>query len=121
MLISQPYRSTVKRLHMKNINITKSQAITVIKNILNEGSCIPMASLGYGGDGFGFVWPNADNNYEEIVAWLNGMGAFRIVPSSEISDEFSDVSLGQYDLCVEFTSGDYSEQYLLWDINYYKD
>lgn len=106
---------------MKTTKITKAQAITVIKNILNEGSCIPMASLGNGGAGFGFVWPNADNNYEEIVSWLNGMGAFRIVPSSEISDEFSDVSIGQYDLCVEFANNDreYSEQYLLWDINYY--
>ena len=108
---------------MNTTKITKTQAITVIKNILNEGSCIPMASLGRGGAGFGYVWPNADNNNEEIVAWLNGMGAFRIVPSSEISDEFSNVSLGQYALCVEFTNNDrgYSEQYLLWDIDYYKD
>ena len=106
---------------MKSTKITKAQAITVVKNILTEGSCIPMASLGNGGAGFGFVWPNADNNYNEIVSWLNGMEAFRIVPFSEISDEFSDVSIGQYDLCVEFTNNDrgYSEQYLLWDINHY--
>lgn len=106
---------------MKSTKITKAQAITIIKNILTEGSCIPMASLGNGGAGFGYVWPNADNNYSEVVSWLNGMGAFRIVPSSEISDEFSDVSVSQYDLCVEFTNNDrrYSEQYLLWDVNYY--
>lgn len=106
---------------MNTTKITKTQAITVIKNILDEGSCIPMASLGQGGAGFGYVWPNTDNNNEKIVAWLNGMGAFRIVPSSEISDEFSNVSIGQYALCVEFTNNDrgYTEQYLLWDINYY--
>ena len=106
---------------MKSTKITKAQAITVIKNILNEGSCIPMASLGNGGAGFGYVFPNADNNYEEFIAWLNGMDGFHIVPSSEISDEFSDVSIDQYDLCVEFTNNGrgYSEQYLLWDINYY--
>ena len=106
---------------MKSTKITKAQAITVIKNILTEGSCIPMASLGNGGTGFGFVWPNADNNYNEVVSWLNGMETFRIVPSYEVSREFYDVSISQYDLCVEFINNDrgYSEQYLLWDIDYY--
>ena len=108
---------------MKTTKITKAQAITIIKNILIEGCSIPMASLGNGGAGFSYVRPNADDNYDEVVSWLNGMGAFRIVPSSEISDEFSDMDLDEYDVCVEFTNndGDYSEQYLLWDIDYYKD
>ena len=108
---------------MKTTKITKAQAITVIKNILIEGCSIPMASLGNGGAGFGYVQPNADDNYEEVVSWLKGMGDFRIVTTSEISDEFSDMNLDEYDVCVEFTNsnGDYSEQYLLWDIDYYKD
>ena len=107
---------------MKTTKITKAQAITIIKNILIEGCAIPQASLGNGGAGFSYVQPNADDNNEELVSWLNGMGAFRIVPSSEISDEFSDMDLDEYDVCVEFTNndGDYSEQYLLWDVNYYK-
>ena len=107
---------------MNTTKITKAQAITVIKNILNEGSCIPMATLGNGGAGFGYVDPDVvENNYEENVAWLNGMDGFRIVPSSEISDEFSDMNLDDYDVCVEFTNSDrgYSEQYLLWDISHY--
>ena len=108
---------------MNTTKITKAQAITVIKNILNDGSCFPMASLGNGGAGFDYVCPNADNNYEEIVEWLNGMDGFRIVPSSEISDEFSDMDLDEYDICVEFTNnyGDYSVQFLLWDISSFKD
>lgn len=34
------------------------------------------------------------------------------------------MNLDEYDVCVEFTNffdGDYSEQFLLWDIDYYKD
>ena len=108
---------------MKDIKISKDQAITVIKNILIEECSIPMASLGNGGAGFSYVRPNADDNNEELVSWLNGMGGFGIVPSSEISEEFSDMNLDDYDVCVEFTNSDigYSEQYLLWDIDHYKD
>ena len=108
---------------MKTTKITKHGAIEIIKNILNEGCAIPQASLGNGGAGFGYVQPDKGyNDYEELVSWLNGMGAFRIVPPSEISDEFSDMNLDEYDVCVEFTNndGEYSEQYLLWDVDYYK-
>ena len=108
---------------MKSTKITKAQAITVIKNILNVGSCIPMASLGNGGAGFGYVDPDVvENSYDEPVSWLRGM-SFSIVPTSEISEEFSDMNLDDYDVCVEFTNSDrgYSEQYLLWDIDHYKD
>ena len=108
---------------MKITKITKTQAITVIKNLLIVGCSIPMASLGNGGAGLSYVQPNANDNYEEVVSWLKGMGAFRIVPTSEISNEFYDMDLDEYDVCVEFTNNDsdYSEQYLLWDIDYYKD
>ena len=108
---------------MKTMNITKAQAITIISNILREGCAIPQASLGNGGAGFSYAKPNADDNYDEIVSWLKGMKSFRIVPASEISDEFSDMNLDEYDVCVEFTNsdGDYSEQYLLWDIESFKD
>ena len=108
---------------MKTMKITKAQAITVIKNILIEGCAIPMASIGNDGAGFSYVRPNADDNYDEVVTWLKDMGGFRIVPSSEVSDEFSEMLFNVYDVCVEFSNnvGDYSEQYLLWDFDYYKD
>ena len=108
---------------MKNVNITREQAINTIISILHDGCSIPMASFGNGGAGFSYVEPNANNNYEEVVSWLKGMDAFRIVPTTEFSDEFSDMNLDEYDVCVEFTNNndDYSEQYLLWDIDYYKD
>lgn len=110
---------------MKTMKITKAQAITVIKNILMEGCAIPMASLGNDGAGFSYVYvlPSPDDNYDAIVSSLKAMEGFRTVPFSEISDEFSDMTLDEYDVCVEFTNndGDYSEQYLLWNIDYYKD
>ena len=106
---------------MKNINITKSQAISIIRNILREGCAIPMASIGNGGAGFDYIYPYIfEVSCDVLVSWLRGM-SFRIVPTSEISEEFSEMDLDDYEVCVEFTSGDYSEQYLLWDINYYKD
>ena len=108
---------------MKDIKISKDQAITIIINILREGCVIPQASLGNGGAGFGFVYPDVvENSYDELVSWLRGM-TFSIDSTSEISEEFSDMNLDDYDVCVEFTNSDigYSEQYLLWDIDHYKD
>ena len=108
---------------MKDIKISKDQAITIIINILRVGCCIPQASLGNGGTGFGYVDPDVvENSYDELVSWLRGM-TFSIVPTSEICEEFSDMNLDDYDVCVEFTNSDrgYSEQYLLWYIDHYKD
>ena len=108
---------------MKNINITKSQAISIIGNILREGCAIPWAFISNADSSFGYVRPNADNNYEKLITWLKDMEGFRIVPSSEVSDEFSEMLFDVYDVCVEFNNndGDYSEQFLLWDINNFKD
>ena len=108
---------------MKDIKISKDQAITIIINILREGCAIPQATVGNGGAGFGYVDPDVvENSYDEPASWLRGM-SFSIVPTSEISEEFSDMNLDDYDVCVEFTNSDigYSEQYLLWDIDHYKD
>ena len=123
MLISQPYRSTVKRLHMKNINITKSQAISVICNLLREGCAIPMASISNGVSWKSFLGIIV---MEKDILWRVSKlkdKAFRVIPTSEISKVLLDHDLNYYDVCVEFTSndGDYSEQYLLWDIKNFKD
>ena len=108
---------------MKTTKITKAQAIDIISNILCEGCAIPMAYIGNGGSGLSFAGPIL---MEKDILWYVSKfkgKTFRIVPTSEISDEFSDRDLNYYDVCVEFTNwdGDYSEQYLLWDIDYYKD
>ena len=82
-----------------------------------------MASSDYCGAGFEYFYPFVfESSYDELVSWLRGM-SFRIVPTSEISEEFSELDLDEYDVCVEFTScdRDYSEQYLLWDIKNFKD
>ena len=105
---------------MKTTKITKAQAITIMSNILREGCAIPMASIGNGGCGFRYVGPIL---MAKDISWyfskLKGK-KFRIVPISEISDEFSGRDLNFYDVCVEFMKGDYTEQYLLWDLDYYK-
>ena len=106
-----------------NTQINKEQAIAVMSHILRMGCAIPMASIGNGGCGFSYVGPIL--MVKDISWYVSNFKDknFRIVPTSEISDEFSDMNLDEYDVCVEFTNndGDYSEQYLLWDLDYYKD
>ena len=106
---------------MKNINITKSQAISVIGNILREGCAIPRAIIRNG---------ESRKSYagiiimEKDILWRVSKlkdKAFRVVTTSEISNVLLDNDLDYYDVCVEFSNGDYSEQFLLWDINYFKD
>lgn len=106
-----------------NTQISKEQAITIMVNILREGPAIPMASIGNGGSRYSYVGPLLMvKDILWYVSKLKGM-KFRIVPLSEISEEFSEFDLNYYEVCVEFRNidGDYAEQYLLWDLDYYKD
>lgn len=109
---------------MKSIKITKDQALAIMRNILREGCSIPMASVGNGGAGLCFVSPpTVMFDTLEIIAALKDK-TYRIVPLKEISEEFGGLHYSEdYDVCVEFTNanGDFSEQFLLWDIDYYKD
>ena len=105
---------------MKNVNMTREEAINTIKNLLHDGCYIPVVSIGNGGAGFFWVYSNV--SLEALVAELKETdnNNFRVVPESEIAEDFKDsVNLGNYDVCVEFTftHGDnpYREQYLLWD------
>ena len=106
---------------MKTTKITKAQAITIMINILREGCAIPMASIGNGGCGYSYVGPLI--MVKDMMWYVSKLKdwSYRIVPISEISEEFSVCDLRFYDVCVEFTKGDYSEQYLLWGIDQYKD
>ena len=109
---------------MKNIKINRDQAIAIMRNILREGCAIPMTSIGNGGAGLCFVCPPTDMFHTlEIISALKDK-SFRLVPLKEISEEFGGLHYSEdYDVCVEFTNAtrDYSEQFLLWDIDYYKD
>lgn len=102
-----------------NTQISKEQAITIMSNILREGCAIPMASIGNGGCGFSYVGPIL--MVKDILWYVSKFEgwSFRIVPTFEYFDEFPDCDLNYYDVCVEFKKGDYSEQYLLWDLSYY--
>ena len=109
---------------MKNIKINRDQAIAIMRNILCEGCSIPMASVGNGGLGLCFLSPFTSMFHSlEIISALKDK-SFRIVPLKEISEEFGSLHYSEdYDVCVEFTNatGDYSEQFLLWDTDHYKD
>ena len=104
---------------MKNVNMTREEAISTIKTLLQDGCSIPVASIGNGGAGFFWVYSNV--SLETLVAELKDMdnNNFRVVPESEIAEDFKDsVNLGDYDVCVEFAftheGNPYREQYLLW-------
>lgn len=104
-----------------NKQINKEQAITIMYNILREGLAIPMAYIGNDGSRYSYVGPVLmAKDISWYVSQLKDM-SFRIVPTSEISEVFSDCDLNWYDVCVEFKEGDNAGQYLLWDLDYYKD
>lgn len=105
---------------MKNINITRDEAINKIINLQNNGCTIPMTSLGNGGAGFDWIG-STNVSPEALVAELKDTDNynFRVVPVADIAEDFyGNVHFENYDVCVEFasTSGDnpYREQYLLW-------
>lgn len=106
---------------MKTTKITKAQAITIMINIFRDGCAIPMASIGNGGCEYSYVGPIL--MVKDIMWYVSKLKewSFRIVPISEYFEEFPDCDLNCYDVCVEFRKGDFSEQYLLWDLDYYKD
>lgn len=97
--------------------ISKEQAITIMSSILREGCAIPKASIGIDGSRYSYVGPLL--MVKDIMWYVSKFTAwsFRIVPNSEISEEFSDCDLNFYDVCVEFSKGDYAEQYLLWGLD----
>ncbi len=104
---------------MKNVNMTREEAISTIKNLQQDGCSIPVASIGNGGAGF--FWIYSDVSLEALVAELKDTDNynFRVVPESEIAEDFEhSVKLNDYDVCIEltFAHGDnpYRDQYLLW-------
>ena len=100
---------------MKNINITREEAINTIINTIESVCCVPMASLGNGGAGF--CWVDSTTGITDFKSTDNYN--YRVVPYTEVAEDFADVpDLEDFDVCVEFarTDGDnpYREQYLLW-------
>lgn len=86
-------------------------------NSLVMGCSIPHASDGQGGAGFDMIDPSITLK-EASELWLKDDYDFRVVPASEISEEFKgNVDLDDYDVCVEFAKDGCRNQYLLWDID----
>lgn len=102
---------------MKKVNLTRCEAIHVMANLLDMGNSIPYSSDGQGGIGFDMLDP--DFPIDEVSAfWFKHNYHFRVVPASEISEEFKgNVDLDDYDVCVEFAKGSSRDQFLLWDID----
>lgn len=98
------------------MNLTKSEAIEVMQNLLGMGNSIPCTSDGQGGAGFFMLYPDFSIN-GAAARWLKYDYDFRVVPASEISEEFKgNVDLDDYDVCVEFAYDGYRDQFLLWDL-----
>ena len=100
---------------MKNINMTREEAINTIISLIEGGYTIPMASLGNGGAGF--CWVDSTTGITDFESTVNYN--FRVVPESEMAEDFADHAYLEYfDVCVEFASTDgdnpYREQYLIW-------
>lgn len=100
---------------MKNIKMTREEAINTIINLLEDEYTIPMVSLGNGGAGF--CWLDSNTGIEDFKSTVNYN--FRVVPESEMAEDFADhADLEEYDICVEFSEthedNPYREQYLLW-------
>ena len=108
---------------MKNINITREEAINTMFELLNEGCSIPVAGLGNGSSDLFFIDYFADVDFV-IKAYINRLKdtedyAFRVVPEPEIAEDFKDTfELDNFNVCVEFASthagNPYREQFLLW-------
>ena len=94
-----------------------SEALEIMANLLAMGNSIPCTSDGQGGAGFSMLDP--DFPIKDSAARLLKYGyVFRVVPASEISEEFKgNVDLDDYDVCVEFAKGSCRDQFLLWDID----
>ena len=99
------------------MNLTRCEAIQVMADLLAMGNSIPFSSDGQGGIGFGMLDP--DYPIEDVSKfWLKYGFDYRVVPASEISEEFKgNVDFDDYDVCVEFAKGSCKDQFLLWDIN----
>lgn len=98
------------------MNLTMSEAIEVMANILDMGNSIPCTTDGQGGTGFCMLDP--DFSIKEAAAlWLKYGFDYRVVPVSEISEEFKGIDLDEYDVCVEFAYDGCRAQFLLWDID----
>lgn len=104
---------------MKNINITRNEAIYTLINLIQCGDFIPMVSLGNGGVGFQLL--HSTTNIVAFISQFNDTDNFnfRVVPEADIAEDFyGNVCLADYDTCVEFFCkfGDnpFRAQFLLW-------
>ena len=109
---------------MKNINITRKEAINTMFDLLNEVCSIPVVGLGNGSSDLFYIdyFPDVDFDIKAYIDRLNDTEdySFRVVPMSEIAEDFKDTfEIDNFNVCVEFASthadNPYREQFLLWD------
>lgn len=109
---------------MKNINITREEAINTMYDLLNQGCSIPVVGLGNGSSDLFYI-DSFDRFLDfDVKAYIDRLNdtedyIFRVVPESEIAEDFKDTfELDNFNVCVEFSSAHagnpYREQFLLW-------
>lgn len=106
---------------MKNINITREEAINTMFDLLNEGCSIPVVGLGNGSSDLFYIDYFSDFDIKAYLDRLNDTEdyIFRVVPEPEIAEDFKDTfEIDNFNVCVEFSSthagNPYREQFLLW-------
>ena len=98
------------------MNLTMSEAIEVMAYTLAAGCSIPCTIDGQGGAGFCMLDPDFSIK-EAAPLWQKYGFDYRVVPASEISEEFKgNVDLDDYDVCVELAHHGTRVQFLLWDV-----
>lgn len=109
---------------------TREDALEVMANCLGMGNSIPSASIGQGGAGYCLIDP--EFSIKEYADHVTRPGwSYRVVPVNEICDDLKDgisYDLDDYDVCVEFTQDPdgtghewATEQFLLYDIDHFRD
>lgn len=108
---------------MKNINITRKEAINTMLNLIDNGCSIPVVGLGNGSSDLFYIDYFADVDFD-IKAYIDRLNdteyyIFRVVPEAEIAEDFKDTfEIDNFNVCVEFSSthagNPYREQFLLW-------
>ena len=106
--------------------LSQNQAANVIVALLNGNNVIYIVdNAGFYYFSLGTLEELGDYTLASYLDELKAMPAYRVVPVSEMADDFDNVEdLDEFDCCVEFSNPQQpgsAVQFLLWDVDDFKD